>query len=74
MLVNDYTDVKFCENEIEETKQVPVEDSATEAMEFVTTYYSVFYINNRENTQEELNRNVIFFWFYFVEKKWSWND
>lgn len=74
MLVNDYEDVRFCENEIEETKQVPVEDSATEAMESVTTYYSVFYINYRENTQEELNRNVIFFWFYFVEKKWSWND
>lgn len=74
MLVNDYEDVRFCENEIEETKQVPLEDSATEAMESVTTYYSVFYINYRENTQEELNRNVIFFWFYFVEKKWSWND
>lgn len=53
--------MKFCEKEIEETKQVPVEDSAMEAMNSVTTYDSVFCINNRENAQEELNRNGIIF-------------
>lgn len=61
ILINDFEDVRFCEKEIEETKQVPVEDSAMEAMDSVTTYDSVFCINNRENAQEELNRNGIVF-------------
>lgn len=62
-MINDFEDVRFCEKEIEETKQVPAEDSAMEAMDSVTTYDSVFCINNRENAQEDFNRNDIVFGF-----------